>query len=137
MTNDGKLILTPELNIITAPTLSVTAGEMNYLKFPLMIGKKWPLRYSMNDRKSNYDIQATLEAHVTAYEKIRVPAGEFDAFRIEYYGKMKVATSLVQVNISSKTVAWYAPSARTIVKTESSNEYSQRILELIELQLQP
>ena len=136
-TNEGKMVLTPELNIVTAPAMMVTAGEMKFLSFPLEIGKKWPVRFAINDRKLNYDIQANLEANVVGYEKVRVAAGEFDAFRIEYQGKMKVDASIAHVNVIHKGTAWYAPAARVIVKNENANEYMQRALELTEFKLQP
>ena len=50
---------------------------------------------------------------MVAYEKIRVPAGEFDAFKLVEKRAMRGAAISVETSLTS----WYAPAANAIVKS--------------------
>ena len=47
----------------------------------LQVGKRWNARFHTARRRDRFDDE--MEAAIVARETIRVPAGEFDAFRIE------------------------------------------------------
>jgi hypothetical protein len=47
----------------------------------LQVGKRWSMRF--RDRRRGGEFDEELSARVVARERIKVPAGEFDAFRIE------------------------------------------------------
>jgi hypothetical protein len=67
------------------------------LSFPLFVGKRWELSYTLHRgfQGSEHSVAATGQAHyemntnrimrarVVSYEKVTVPAGTFDAFKIE------------------------------------------------------
>ena len=72
--------------------------------FPLHVGKKYTSRFilSRKGRKRGRDITRNIE--VTGFEKVKVPAGTFDAFKID-----------VKDKIMEKTY-WYSPELRLWVK---------------------
>lgn len=132
--NDGKLIMTPELAVIESPTITIT-GEAKTLSFPLELSKKWDYKYSFKNKVSGNAVRWQLDANVVTYEKVKVPAGEFDAFKIQYKGYWNNETTTRNGRL--QITNWYAPSARAIVKTEYDDGFNNWIRELTELQLQP
>ena len=70
------------------------------------------------------------------YEKVRVPAGEFDAFRLEAKGNW--VSPNAPVPGASDLTYWYAPAARAILNEELQVTYMPTTTtELVEFQLQP
>jgi hypothetical protein len=135
--NGEPLRLTDELNIIDSPREAVS--DHRALNFPLTVGKKW--RYSMSwlFKPKNSRGTAAVEATIEAFEKIRVPAGEFDAFRIASREALG-GTSPIGSQYAGETTRtyWYAPAARAIVKSVSHSPYlGPSTVELVALQLQP
>lgn len=133
--NGEKYIATPELSTIESSTAVVTAGELKSLNFPLEIGKKWDYKYNMKNKVNGTPSRWQFDASVVAFEKVKVPAGEFDAYKIQAKGFWKNETS--GYSGRAQLTEWYAPSARTVVKTEFDDGFNYTVRELIELQLQP
>lgn len=132
--NDGKLLMTSELALIESPTVVIT-GDAKVLNFPLEVGKKWDYQYSLRNKVTGVSSRLQLESSVIGYEKVKVPAGEFDAFRIQAKGFWN--NDSTGRNGRLQTTHWYAPAARSIVKTEYEDGFNNWIRELTELQLQP
>mgnify|MGYP006886485870 CR=1 FL=1 len=83
--------------------------------------------------------QMEADVVVVGYERVKVPAGEFDAFKLTARERMS-GTSPIGSRIDAETVRtyWYAPAARTIVKRESKNPYlGPSTVELVAFELQP
>jgi hypothetical protein len=85
--------------------------------FPLSVGKSWKKQYrttfANGDSSSSF-----LEAKVTTFEKITVPAGSFDAFRVEYSTESMSADA--NANISKgKVTVWYAPAVNHLIRRET------------------
>lgn len=132
--NDGKLLMTPELNVIDSPRVSIS-GESKTLSFPLEVGKKWDYKYSFKSKVGGNSGRWQVEANVVAYEKVKVAAGEFDAFKIQAKGYWNNETT--GRNGRLQQISWYSPAARAIVKTEYEDGFNNTIRELTEIQLQP
>jgi hypothetical protein len=108
---------------------------VKFLVFPLEIGRKWDSKFKFFNKSNSWVVPWQFDAQVTAYEKVKVPAGEFDAFKIEYKGYWNnygtgASGPLVLTN-------WYAPSAKNIVKSEYDDRYNRTVTELVEVQVQP
>jgi hypothetical protein len=137
-TENGKpLALTPDLNIIESPQEKHSDNRL--LSFPLEVGKQWSY---VNDYVLNDQFYGTLHGRnevsvaVLGYEKVRVPAGEFDAFRLEAKGNW-VSPNAPAPGTSDLTY-WYAPAVRAILKQELQVTYMPTTAtELVEFQLQP
>ena len=132
--NDAKLLLTPELNIIESSTATIT-GEAKFLSFPLEVGKKWDSKYSFVAKPSGMKVRWQFEASVTSIDKITVPAGEFEAFRIDYKGYWNNDTN--GRNGRLKMTSWYSQTTRSIIKSEYEDGYNSNYRQLVEYQIQP
>jgi hypothetical protein len=85
------------------------------LQHPLKVGAAWEGSYqllSANGARSRLKMEYT----VAAQEKVRTPAGEFDAFRIESKGYLSGVSWQGGFGIQQKN--WYAPAIDRIVRTE-------------------
>lgn len=131
-TEDGQpLELSSDLNNIDSPRGK--NSDLRLLNFPLEVGKQWSYvnDYVMKDLgretgRSNVDVA------VVGYEKVRIPAGEFDAFKLEARGSYSGSAGAGK---ETRTY-WYAPAARAIVKEEFQRPYP--IINQLEwFQLQP
>lgn len=82
---------------------------------PLQVGSSWESASSIalpNGGKSRFSGKAT----VTGEEKLRTPAGEFDAFRIENKGYVNGITW--SGGFAYSQVTWYAPSINRVIREE-------------------
>ena len=109
--NGEPLRLSPELNILEST--EIKASNMRMLSFPLEVGKKWHYESDWLFKPKASKGTFTSDVSVVAYEKINVPAGEFDAFKLVEKRAMRGVAIDVQTNLTS----WYAPAANAIVKS--------------------
>lgn len=133
--NGEPLLLTPELNVIESPRDKYSNPMA--LSFPLEVGKRWRYASDWVFKPKRSNGSSIVEVTVISYEKVSVPAGEFDAFKL--IAKENISgTSPIgsQYNSEATTTYWYAQAARTIVKSERHNPYLGRsTVELVEFQL--
>ena len=65
-----------------------------------------------------------VDVEVVAYEKVAVPAGEFEAFKLVSKGRLSGTSPInSQYDAVITTTYWYAAAARAIVKSEAHNPY--------------
>jgi hypothetical protein len=81
--------------------------NLTTLSFPLYEGKKWTQTVRWSSGSFSDSFVATGE--VKGWERIKVPAGEFEALRVE------------NMNGPNSSTCWYAPEAERFVKCTSSN----------------
>lgn len=120
--NGEELILTDELNVVDSPRLSETNARA--LSFPLEVGKRW--RYTSDwlfkPKSSRGSIDVTVA--VVRYETIEVPAGRFEAFKLEAIGELGGVSPARSIYAGQTTTTyWYAPAARAIVRSVHHNPY--------------
>ncbi len=89
------------------------SGQMRYADFPLALGKSWEYGYQLSGRADSVTTYR-VSARVDGLERIRVPAGVFDALRIEHQGNWDNPV-LVNGAVSSlggkiSATFWYAPA---------------------------
>jgi hypothetical protein len=132
--NGNPLVLTPELNNVESP-LSKNSDQ-RLLSFPLEVGKKWSFTDDYFNRTWGLQGRNNVAVAVVGYEKVRVPAGEFDAFKLEANGHSVVGGATAEL----AWTYWYAPAARAVVKAEyrtSAAVGSGTTTELASYRLQP
>ena len=106
------------------------------------VGRKWrdvPGLYSV----TSFD-RWRVDAEVVARERIRVPAGEFDAFRVEVAAERPPPTdNNDRVTVTRIVlIAWYAPASKRVVKSvrQTYDQYNSRLdtdrYELVSLKIQ-
>jgi uncharacterized caspase-like protein len=101
-----------------------------FLPLEFAVGKRWSTRYTVtwpNGRKG----EAEMEARVLSRERVTVPAGTFNAFKIEWDNR--------RLNADGRTLthAWFAPDKvrrplrREEVRTQNGKELSAERVELV------
>jgi hypothetical protein len=135
--NGEPLALTPDLNVLDSPQ-SAYSNPLA-LSFPLTVGKRWRYVTEWLFKPKGSKGSSTVDVIVTAYEKIVVPAGEFDAFRLSSTASLH-GISPINSHYAGEvtTTYWYAPAARAVVRSTSHNPYlGPTSVDLVELRLIP
>lgn len=107
--------------------------HMLLLSFPLSVGKSWGAEYDLL-RSDGRDNHVTMSVKVLAFEKVTVPAGTFDAFKLKYHAYYRRQGE--KGTGTQDSVYWYAPAVKRIVKEEyrettfSGRNYDQFINQL-------
>ena len=140
--NGQPLTLTPDLNELESPRRKLS--ENKTLSFPLEVGKKWEFAnnavlYGVVQTKTyRGEGQEKYAVSVDSYEKVRVPAGEFDAYKLAVFERF---TDIQGAIFTTDSVLWYAPAARSIVKSDwvvhAARRGTEHSCELVDFQLQP
>ena len=134
--NGQPLLLTRDMNQVESPRRQ--DSDLRLLSFPLEVGKAWTYVNDYVLKDSGTKGQQKYSVVVLTYEKVRVPAGEFDAFKLEATGTFSGTAYVGPVSGSSSRTYWYAPAARAIVKDEINDPNRGRYgFELISYKLQP
>ena len=133
--NGEPLVLTPELNVLESPRDK--SSNPKALSFPLEVGKRWRYTTDWVFKPKGSRGGTVNEVAVIGYEKVNVPAGEFDAFKLTAKGNLH-GVSPINSRYAGviTTTYWYAPAARAIVKSVTHNPYlGETTVELVGLQL--
>jgi len=107
------------------------AGVTPYLTsaFPLQVGKQWTQKFALNT-EANTLLHNDVTAKVIAIEKVTVPAGTFDAYKVvvaRKYSSQYVTGTITETR-------WYAPQTKTYVRrtsVDSATASSSLISELL------
>lgn len=135
--NGERLLLTPELNVLESPRSKESNPKA--LSFPLEVGKSWRYSSAWVFKPKGSKGSSIVDVTVVGHEKVTVPAGEFEAFKLAAKGSLHGISPINSV-IASETTAtyWYAPTVRAIVKSVTHNPYlGVATVELVEFQLRP
>ncbi|HMA48966.1 MAG TPA: hypothetical protein VKP60_04380 [Magnetospirillaceae bacterium] len=116
----GNLIATytPDFNLVDNPTVRFDPSLRRF-DFPLSTGKKWTGEFDKALLNTGKHGKFYLKSEVLAVEKVTVPAGTFDAYKIS---TVYDATGTDQDANSGQTneIHWYAPEIRNDVKVETT-----------------
>lgn len=135
--NGEPLLLTLDLGILDSPQ----GAESNPkpLSFPLEVGKRWRYASDWVFKPKGSRGNFVVDVVVIGYEKVMVPAGEFDAFKLERKESIGGTSPIgSQYDAVITTTYWYAAPTRAIVKSVRHNPYlGVSTVELVGFQLQP
>lgn len=87
--------------------------------FPLTSGKQWNQKFTYNT-EANTPLNNDVTAKVVAIEKVTVPAGTFDAYKVVV--ERKYQSQYVSGTITE--TRWYAPQAKNYVRRTSVDSAS-------------
>jgi hypothetical protein len=90
------------------------------------VGASWDTAYELN---TNLKVKITgnLKANVVGYEKITVPAGTFDAWKLEYIGYFKRSDYPASAGGVVMQTYWYAPAMKRIILAEYSDSSGGKV----------
>ena len=106
--NGEPLVLTRELNVIDSA--SNKNSNPHGLRFPLEVGKRWQYENDWVFKPKGSKGHARVDVEVVAYEKITVPAGEFDAFKLTSIENVSGTSPIGSIYDGEiRRSYWYAP----------------------------
>jgi hypothetical protein len=111
------------------PVDVISAQYSPYLKefaFPLAVGKKWDGSADKMLFSNGKHGKFFLKGEVIAFEKVTVPAGTFDAYKINVVLDASGTDEDVNIGHTIETY-WYAPSVKRYVKYENTFERDKRV----------
>lgn len=108
-------------------------------KFPMNVGDSWNQKFRFS-KTNGASFSSLVQVKVVAFEKVVVPAGTFDAFKIVRDIETRSTDSDANI-IKGHIIAWYAPSAKKLVRAESitfanGRERAKKVDELVEFSIQ-
>jgi hypothetical protein len=131
--NQGKLVFDLMGNTVESPLYSFSVPPQ---LFPaeLQVGKRWKALYSVTYKKgplAGMTNRVELDVHIKVRETVRVPAGEYQAFRIEATGWSVGERGSTKI----ESRFWVVPGINFPVRSERIKRRGNRLTEtkLIEL----
>jgi hypothetical protein len=113
-----------------------------YLQFPLEVGRKWDIPFEVDVAARNQrTAKWNCSARVVTEEAVTVPAGTFQAFKIEYDASFATRQGNQSFTGTHKETAWFAPEVQRFVKREfeqavpSRNFLDHHVIELLSFKL--
>ena len=135
--NGEPLRLTADLNVVDSPERR--QSNPRALSFPLEVGKSWRYTTDWLFKPKGSSGSIVVDVEVVAHERIAIPAGEFEAFKLVSKGSLSGTSPInSQYDAVITTTYWYAAAPRTIVKSVTHNPYiGASTVELVAYQLRP
>jgi hypothetical protein len=95
-------------------------------KYPLTVGERWSQRMrDLNNKDPGPYGGISRTVNVGGYEKVTVPAGTFDAIRLQVYMRLDDETFWRWPTDCTYTL-WYSPALGVTVREEKSAYYSEK-----------
>jgi hypothetical protein len=92
------------------------------LPFPLAVGKTWRAHVRATDPSTGRANRVRVDGRVLGWERVRVPAGEFDALKVRrlvYAGNFYFSRGEEHIT----EIDWYAPQLGQVVRRESFSHH--------------
>lgn len=125
--SDGVQIYDREWNWLRRPATNLQTFEYRpayrAFDFPLQAGKQWRARLTAADPADGRQFPVWIDGAVLGWQRIRVPAGEFDALKIERRVYFEYWEYAVRGRSQIHEVEWYAPQVRQSVRREMKSRY--------------
>lgn len=115
---DSRDLSVQRVSTLKGETLLEFKPQYRGLSFPLLVGKKWSSQYSGFRADNNRKWDSRLECEVKAYEPVRVPAGSFDAYRVECIDNWELGYIFSGKKAATR---WYAPAVGGVIKYVSED----------------
>lgn len=120
---DAKSLTQPSFEDIEVIDMQVTVSppdEWLFLKYPLELGTSWDV--FVIEMSAMFVFTTKMTAKVVGSETIRVPAGQFDAVKVDYTTETEIEMNEIgSFSTSVRTSSWFAPDVG-IIKTETEIE---------------
>ena len=90
--------------------------------YPLELGKSWYTVVTATDPVTRQTYKVHTRGKVLGWERIRVPAGEFDALKVQrqvFAGNSDARNTQEEID----EIDWYVPALRRAARTEASSQH--------------
>ncbi|MGH8663273.1 MAG: hypothetical protein ACREUX_03305 [Burkholderiales bacterium] len=91
--------------------------------FPLVAGKSWTTRSKATDPADGRSFPVSIEGRVLGWERIKVPAGEFDTLKVRRMVYLDYFQQGVRGQSVIRETDWYAPALNQVVRRETTSQY--------------
>lgn len=118
-------VFTPEWNPVDVVTARYDPN-LRDLSFPLEVGKKWDASADKMLFSNGKHGKFTIKGEVVAFEKVTVPAGAFDAYKISVHLDATGTDEDANIGNTVETI-WYAPAVKRYVKLENTFSRDGRV----------
>jgi len=124
---DGTQIYDGQWNWLRRPAVGLQTFEYSpayqAFAFPLSAGKRWQAKVTARDPRDGRRFPVRIDGAVLGWERVKVPAGEFDALKIERLVYFDYWEYSLRGRSIIREYEWYAPSVKWAVKREVSATY--------------
>jgi hypothetical protein len=124
-TRDGNWLSRPATNL---PLFNYSPAYRAF-DFPLTPGKKWSARATATDPADGRRFPVLIHGEVLGWERIRVPAGEFDALKVHRVVHLGYWVYNVRGRSLITETEWYAPGLRQAAKREMASRYENFLVD--------
>jgi hypothetical protein len=147
----GTRTFTRDYNLVEIKTGELVTflakPSWTFLQFPLTVGRKWDVPFEVDTKAGGRSVDRHAKwqwrARVVAVEPVTVPAGTFQAFKIEYDGTFATRQGNQSWTGTHKETAWFAPENNRIVRRDyeqaapSRNFLDHHVIELLSFKAAP
>jgi hypothetical protein len=92
-------------------------------EFPLAPGRTWRAHLTASDPETGQRYAVRIDARVLGWDRIRVPAGEFDALKVRRLVYIDKVVALERGRAEIVEHDWYAPSVAHVVRREATSRH--------------
>jgi len=118
-TRDGNWLRRPATNL----QVFDYSPAYRAFDFPLAAGKTWRSKATATDPADGRSFPVVVEGKVLGWEKVRVPAGEFDTLKVRRHVFLDYFEQGVRGQSVILETDWYAPSMNQVVRRETTSQY--------------
>jgi hypothetical protein len=118
-THDWNWLVRPATNMQTF----VYTPAYQALPFPLQAGKRWRQVGTATDPATGRSFPIRIDGEVLGWERVRVPAGEFDALKVRRVVYLEYFEQGVRGQSWIIETDWYAPAAAQVARRETTSRY--------------
>ena len=124
---DGTQVYDREWNWLRRPATDLQTFEYSpaypAFAFPLTAGKRWRTHVTATDPRDGRRFPVRVDGVVLGWERVKVPAGEFEALKIERTVHLGYWEQGLRGPSVIKEYEWYVPSVKWAVKREAVASY--------------
>jgi hypothetical protein len=124
---DGVQVYDHAWNWLRRPATNLQTFEYSpayqAFAFPLVPGKRWRARLTATDPADGRRFPVWIDGAVLGWERVKVPAGEFDTLKIQRYVYFDYWEHAVRDRSEIREFEWYAPAVKQSVRREASSQY--------------
>lgn len=92
-------------------------------EFPLAPRKTWKVRLTATDPADGRRFPLTIHGEVLGWERVKTPAGEFDALKVRRWVYLDYWELTVRGRSEIVEHEWYAPAVKQAVRREARSQY--------------
>lgn len=124
---DEAQIFDREWNWLSRPATNLQSFEYSpayrALSFPLAVGKTWRATATATDPRDGRRFPVWIEGTVQGWEKVKVPAGEFEALKVRRMVFIDYWEYALRGRSEIVEYEWYAPAVKQAVRREDRSQH--------------